>query len=95
MEHANVINLYAEIAVFNRIMTDNAAVSRLIGFLFKEKVSTRRHELLRGAIAFLYGVNKPIDLTTLVGYLSEKNLLEAVGGRRYLRFIAEYNPNRN
>jgi replicative DNA helicase len=91
IEKAKVINLFEEISIFKEILTDNSKVSRLIGFFFKDKVSTRRHELLRGAMAFLYGINKPIDVASLVKYFSEKELLEAVGGCQYLRYIAEYN----
>ena len=91
MENTKVINLFEEISIFKEILTDNSKVSRLIGFFFKDKVSTRRHELLRGAMAFLYGINKPIDVASLARYFSEKELLEAVGGRRYLSYIAAYN----
>ena len=91
MERTKVINLFEEISIFKEILTDNSKVSRLIGFFFKDKVSTRRHEILRGAMAFLYGVNKPIDMGSLIRYFSEKELLEAVGGRQYLRYIADYN----
>lgn len=88
---AKVINLFEEISIFKEILIDNSKVSRLIGFFFKDKVSTRRHELLRSAMAFLYGINKPIDVATLVTYFSDKELLEAVGGCQYLRYIAQYN----
>ena len=90
LQKTKVINLFEEISVFKAILTDNSQVSRLIGFFFMDKVSTRRHELLRGAMAFLYGINKPIDVASLIRYFSEKSLLEAVGGPQYLRYIAEY-----
>jgi len=95
MKKTKVINLFEEISIFKEILADNSKVSRLIGFFFKDKVSTRRHELLRGAMAFFYGINKPIDVASLISYFSEKELLEAVGGRQYLRYIAEYNLIQN
>lgn len=91
MEKTKVINLFEEISIFKEILTDNSKVSRLIGFFFKDTVSTRRHELLRGAMAFLYGINKPIDVASLARYFAEKELLDAVGGREYLSYIAGYN----
>ena len=91
MKKTKVINLFEEISIFKEILTDNSKVSRLFGFFFKDNVSTRRHELLRGAMAFLYGVNKPIDVASLISYFYERELLEAVGGRQYLRYIAAYN----
>ncbi|MGD8703359.1 MAG: DnaB-like helicase N-terminal domain-containing protein [Desulfosarcina sp.] len=91
MKTTNVIKLYEEISVFNEILTDNSRIGHKIGFFFVDTFSIRRHRLLRRAIATLYGLNSPVDLATLTAFFSERGLLEAVGGWRYLKYISQYN----
>ena len=90
MAACRTIRLFEEISVLNEIMRDNSQIYKLRQCIDPYSVSIRRHRILRQAIAQLYCLQHTIDLTSIALYLADQDLLGAVGGYRYLRYIAEF-----
>lgn len=86
------IRLFDEISVLNEIINDNSKIHKLRECIDPYSVSIKRHRILRQAIAQLYFLQHPIDLTGLTWYLEDHALLDDVGGSRYLQYIANF-PN--
>ncbi len=84
------IRLFDEISVFNEIINDNSKIHKLRECIDPYSVSIKRHRILRQAIAQLYFLQHPIDLTSLTWYLADNALLDEVGGSRYLQFIVDF-----
>ena len=87
MATPTTIRLFDEISVLNEIINDNSKIHKLRECIDPYSVSIKRHRILRQAIAQLYILQHPIDLTSLTWYLADHALLNNVGGSRYLLFI--------
>ncbi len=94
MAAPKTIRLFEEISVLNEIIRDNCTIHKLVECIDPYSVSITRHRILRRVFAELYGLQHPIDLVTLGEYLSDRGLLESVGGFTYLHYIAEFHNSK-
>ena len=90
MATPRTIRLFEEIAVLNEIIRNNAKIYKLQECIDPYSAPIRRHQILRRAMSRLYFRRHTLDLMSLAWYLADEGLLEAVGGCRYLEYIAEF-----
>ena len=82
-------NLEAEQAILAGILINNDAMNQVMDILSPEDLYREAHAHLFEGMIDLYNNNEPIDLVTLSQYLTEKNILEEVGGNEYLASLVE------
>jgi len=90
MARPNMIRLFEEISLLNEVIRDNSKIGKLRQHIDSHCVSIRRHRILSQVIGHLYALNHVIDLTSLACYLADHDLLDDVGGCRYLQYIADF-----
>jgi replicative DNA helicase len=82
-------NVEAEQAILAGVLINNDALNQIMDVLSATDFYRESHaHLFEGMIA-LYNDNEPIDLITLSQKLTEKNLLETVGGIDYLASLVD------
>jgi len=79
----------AEQAILAGILINNDAMNQIMDILSAECFYREAHMHLYQGMVQLYNNNEPIDLITLSQYLTEKNLLEKVGGIDYLTSLVD------
>jgi replicative DNA helicase len=77
-------NMEAEMSLLGAILLDKEAMFKIADSLRPDLFYKKAHEQIYETMEELYNKSEPIDLLTLGNRLSEKKLLEAVGGRSYL-----------
>ncbi len=81
-------NIEAEINVLGSLLIDSDAFTRIADIITPEDFYKESHQDIFAAMTELYSEHEPIDLVSLSNKLSEKKLLEKVGGRSYLAELA-------
>ncbi len=73
-------NIEAEEAILGGILLDPEAMGRIAELLVKDAFYVLAHQEIYNAALVLQGKGKPTDLMSVSVYLSDRNLLEKVGG---------------
>ncbi|MDJ0596907.1 MAG: DnaB-like helicase N-terminal domain-containing protein [Pleurocapsa sp. MO_226.B13] len=73
-------NIEAEEAILGGILLDSKAISRVEAELKIEAFYVRAHQEIYRATLALHRQMKPTDFMAVTNYLSDRNLLEKVGG---------------
>jgi len=82
-------NIQAEQAILSGILLNNDAINQILDILSADDLYREAHTHLFEGIIHLYNNSEPIDLITLSQYLTNKNLLEKVGGTDYLASLVD------
>ncbi len=77
-------NLEAEQSLLGAILIDKDAIIRIGDTISPEDFYHDNHRLIYEAILELFRRREPIDLLSLGNHLTEKGILEQIGGRAYL-----------
>ena len=79
----------AEQAVLGSIMMDNSLANDLIPTMKAGLFYVERHKLIFEAMQSLYTQGNPVDVITVVSYLTGKGNLEKAGGVEYISSLAD------
>ncbi len=77
-------NLEAETNVLGSILIDSDAISKIADTISTEDFYKESHQNIFELMLELYSEREPIDLLSLTNRLTEKKILEKIGGRTYL-----------
>lgn len=86
-------NLEAEQALLGSIMIRPDAIAEVIDLVNPESFYSERHKEIYKTMLELFARNTPIDLLSLSSRLSEKKVLDNVGGSSYLSEITNSVPS--
>jgi replicative DNA helicase len=86
-------SLEAEQSVLGAILIDQEAASVVVGLLKPNHFYRESHRQIYEAMLTLYASSSPIDLITLSDALTQKGVLEQVGGVPYLTLLANLVPS--
>ncbi len=82
-------NLEAEQGLLASILMDNTVMHDVVTLVKPEDFYRESHQVLFSTMRHMYDSTEPIDLITLAELLSQKNLMEKIGGDDALMTIAE------
>jgi replicative DNA helicase len=82
-------NIDAEEAILGGILMDPEAIGRIMDIMQPEGFYLKAHRVLFEAALGLLGQGKPTDLMNVVTYLTDKGLLDQVGGQGKLVELAD------
>jgi len=82
-------NLEAEQSILGGVLINNDAMNQIMDLLSPECFYRETHTNIFQGMVDLYNNSAPIDLITLSQHLTEKNLIEKVGGIDYLTSLVE------
>lgn len=82
----------AERAVLGSILIDNKSIVKVADFLKDEDFYHDKHAIIYKTCIELFNEHSPIDLTTINARLSDKKLLEKLGGISFVASLAEDVP---
>lgn len=82
-------NIEAEQSILGGILINNEAMNQVMDVLFPDCFYREAHTYIFQGMIELYNNSNPVDLITLSQYLTEKDLLEKVGGIEYLSSLVE------
>ena len=82
-------NIEAEQAILGGILMNNNAMNQIMDILSSDDFYREANMSLFQGMVELYNRSEPIDVITLSGFLTEKNLLEKVGGIDYLGSLVD------
>lgn len=85
-------NLDAEKSVLGSLLIDKEAINKVVDFLGAEDFYNRNHQLIYEAAMRLFERRENIDIVSLSNKLSEKDVLEQIGGLGYLTTLANSVP---
>lgn len=85
-------SLEAEESVLGAVLMDKNAVIRVADMLRPEDFYKRQHQLVFGAILYLYEKSEPVDVLSLSNRLKETSDLENIGGTSYLTGLVNSVP---
>lgn len=77
-------DLQAETAVLGSVLVNNEVIPSLTEIVRPADFYLEKHGFIFDAMCALHDQGKPVDAVTLPAFLSERNLLEKVGGTQYL-----------
>ncbi len=83
----------SEKAVLGSIMLRKEAIQEVEDMVTPDSFYSEKHKMIFQAMLDLYLKNEPIDMLSLSTKLSEKKILEAVGGNQYLAEIVNEVPS--
>ncbi len=86
-------NEEAEISVLGSILLEKDAIIKVADILIPEDFYSDAHRIIYDNMISLYEKNQPIDLVTLTNKLTEKKLLEGVGGAGYISTLVNSVPS--
>lgn len=86
-------SLDSEKAVLGSVMLRKEAMHEVEDILTPESFYAEKHKIIFQAMLELSMKNEPIDMLSLSAKLSEKKLLEAIGGNQYLAEIVNVVPS--
>lgn len=81
-------NLEAEESFLGSLLIDKEAIIKVVDLVYENDFYKDSHRLLFETIKDLYARHEPIDILSLSNRLSEKKILEAIGGRTYLAHLS-------
>jgi replicative DNA helicase len=76
-------NTEAEESLLSAILLDNNTLIDVMEMLSPEDFYTSSHQKIFEAVTVLFSRNEPVDLITLTNILSEKGIINDIGGERY------------
>jgi len=82
----------AEQSLLGALMLDKSAIIKMADFLRPEDFYKRTHQEIYRAMLEIFERGEPIDVLTSATRLSEKNLLENIGGNSYLTELVNSVP---
>ncbi|MBF2013992.1 MAG: replicative DNA helicase [Rivularia sp. T60_A2020_040] len=82
-------NIEAEEAILGGILLDPEAISRISDSLKPEAFYISAHKDIYTAMLRLQSQNKPTDLLSVISWLSDRDMLEKVGGRNKLASLVD------
>ena len=82
-------NIEAEESILGGILLDPSAMSRVVDLLTPESFFIEAHCTIYKAAFELYQADKPIDLTSMNSYLTDRKLIKQVGGKNKLTQLFE------
>ncbi|MBU2566220.1 replicative DNA helicase [Patescibacteria group bacterium] len=77
-------NLEAEMSMLGSLLIDKEAMIRIGDIINIQDFYLQKHQQIFETILELFRKHEPIDILSLSNRLSEKNILEEIGGRAYL-----------
>ncbi|MGK7897343.1 MAG: replicative DNA helicase [Xenococcus sp. (in: cyanobacteria)] len=77
---SQIINIEAEEAILGGILLDPEAMTRIADTLVKDAFSLQAHQIIYQAAQTLHVQGKPTDLMAVSNYLSDRDLLDKIGG---------------
>jgi len=77
-------NLEAEQSVLGGILLEPGALDRIADILKPEDFYHQAHEKIYTTILDLYRRREPVDLVTVIALMSDREVLDAVGGPGFL-----------
>ncbi|WP_036479191.1 replicative DNA helicase [Myxosarcina sp. GI1] len=80
IENLPPANIEAEEEILGGILLDPEAMTRVAELLVKDAFYVKAHREIYQAALTLHGQGKPTDLMAVTSYLSDRNLLDKVGG---------------
>jgi len=85
-------NIEAEQAVLGSLLIDKDAIVRIADLVHPDDFYKDGHRLIFETMLELYNQREPIDILNLANRLTEKELLDSIGGRSYLMSLANIVP---
>lgn len=82
-------NIEAEEAILGGILLDPEAISRVLEMLRPEFFALPSHQSIYKGMVELHQQGKPTDLMTVITWLSDRDLLEKVGGQMKIATLVE------
>ncbi len=82
-------NIEAEQAILGGVLMNNEAMNQVMDVLDAADFYREAHTVLFESMTALYDQGEPIDIITLSQLLTQKNLLEKIGGMDYLASLVE------
>lgn len=86
-------SLESEKAVLGSIMLRKDAIQEIEDVITPESFYAEKHKIIYEAMLELVSKNEPIDMLSLSNKLSEKKLLESIGGNKYIAEIINLVPS--
>jgi len=83
----------AEQSVLGSLMTSGTAFDSVVGHITSDDFYRQGHADIFNSIRELSALNQATDVVTVSEHLSEKGILENVGGLEYLGFVSRNTPN--
>lgn len=84
MERIPPQNIEAEMSFLGSILLDKEAMFKIVDAINAEDFYKHAHSEIFSTMIELHNKNEPIDVLTLTNRLTEKNVLEKVGGHSYV-----------
>ena len=75
-------NIDAEESILGAILLDPEAISKVADILPKDAFSIKAHQEIYQACLTLHAQGKPTDLMSVTTWLSDRKILEKVGGSK-------------
>lgn len=85
-------SIEAEQAVLASVLMDNDALNVCVEHIKPEDFYKEAHKIVFRSMMELSDRSDPVDLVTIGGYLSDKSLLDQVGGAAYLSYLVDGVP---
>ena len=85
-------SLEAEESVLGALLMDKNAIIRVADILLPEDFYKRHHQLIFGAVLYLYEKSEPVDVLSLSNRIKETGHLESIGGTSYLTSLVNSVP---
>jgi replicative DNA helicase len=86
-------NNEAEVSVLGSILLEKDAIIRVADILTEDDFYLDAHRMIYGTMIELFEHHQPIDLVTLTNKLTEKKLLDTVGGAGYISTLVNAVPS--
>lgn len=81
-------DLDAEIAVLGSILLKPDALDE-IAFLEPRDFSSHRHELIFSVMRYLYDLDRPVDIVTIIDHFQFRNRLDDIGGAEAVKYLTD------
>jgi replicative DNA helicase len=85
-------NVSAEESLLGSILIEEKILIDIVDIIRPSDFYDPRHKIIYQGVLDLYNKNKPIDLLTIVNYLTDKGQIDSVGGPGYISQITSIIP---
>ncbi len=92
LEKVPPYEISAEKACISSMLLDKNVIATLVESLTAEDFYSESHQMLFDIVINLYEQNKPIDLVTLTNAVTEKQIIDNVGGTEYIAHLFDLMP---
>lgn len=93
MEQLPPHNLEAEQACLGSLLIDKDAIIRIADIISPDDFYSDKHKLVYQAMQDIYNQHDPIDIVSIANKLTEREVLEGVGGRSFLVSLTTVVPS--